>query len=89
MRKLLTVIALGLISVMSFAVEVQLWEKWQTSLDPAYDAVIAAFEKANPTIKIVAVSISIAMARVLRRYFLKRSSYSQTLLLVVRTVPVQ
>ena len=52
MRKLLTVIALGLISVMSFAVEVQLWEKWQTSLDPAYDAVIAAFEKANPTIKI-------------------------------------
>lgn len=52
MRKLLTVITLCFISVMSFAVEVQLWEKWQTSLDPAYDAVIAGFEKANPTIKI-------------------------------------
>ena len=52
MRKLLTVITLCLISVMSFAVEVQLWEKWQTSLDPAYDAVIAKFEKANPNIKI-------------------------------------
>ena len=33
MKKLLTVISLFVFSVMSFAVEVQLWEKWQTALD--------------------------------------------------------
>lgn len=52
MKKLLTVISLFVFSVMSFAVEVQLWEKWQTALDPTYDEVIKAFEKVNPTIKI-------------------------------------
>ena len=43
---------------------------------------------ANPTVKMVAVSISMAMALVLMRYFLNLSSYSHTLLLVVYTVPV-
>lgn len=52
MKKLLSLVSLFLFSVMAFAVEVQLWEKWQTALDPTYDEVIKAFEKANPTIKI-------------------------------------
>ena len=38
---------------------------------------------AKPTVKIVAVSISTAMARVLFRYSLKRSSYSHTRRFVV------
>jgi len=39
MKKLLSLVSLFLFSVMAFAVEVQLWEKWQTALDPTYDEV--------------------------------------------------
>ena len=43
---------------------------------------------ANPTVKIVAVSISTASARVFIRYSLKFSSNSHTRRLVVYTTPV-
>jgi DNA polymerase-3 subunit delta len=43
----------------------------------------------NPTIKIVAVSRSIAILRVFWRSFLNLSSCSQTRRFVVKTVPVQ
>ena len=51
--------------------------------------VIALHRTVKPTVKIVAVSISIAIALVGRKYALNPVSYSQTLLLVVKTVPVQ
>ena len=43
----------------------------------------------EPAEKIVAVSMSIAIERVLRRYSLNATSCSQTRRLVVYTVPVQ
>ena len=43
---------------------------------------------AKPTVKIVAVSISMAKARVVIKYSLKRSSNSHTRRLVVYTTPV-
>lgn len=51
-KKILLLVGLLLVSVMSFGVEVQLWEKWQVHLDKAYDEVIVKFEKENPDIKV-------------------------------------
>ncbi len=51
-KKLLALLGSIMISATMLGVEVQLWEKWQTALDPAYDKVIAEFENENPDIKI-------------------------------------
>ncbi len=53
MKRLLTgLAALALSCSVLLGVEVQLWEKWQVALDPAYDEAIKDFEKLNPDIKI-------------------------------------
>ncbi|NLK62939.1 MAG: extracellular solute-binding protein [Fusobacteria bacterium] len=51
-KKLLAILGSILLSTALLGVEVQLWEKWQTELDPTYDEIIASFEKTNPDIKI-------------------------------------
>lgn len=51
-KVLLGFVSMLLIGTLSFSVEVQLWEKWQTALDPTYDEVIKMFEKENTSIKV-------------------------------------
>lgn len=51
-KKLLALLGSILLSATMMGVEVQLWEKWQVALDPAYDEAISSFEKENPDIKV-------------------------------------
>jgi thiol-disulfide isomerase/thioredoxin len=67
------------------------WALWCKPCKKELDAYNELYEEWQDEtgVKIVAVSISTAIERVLCKYFLNRLSYSQTLLLVVKTVPVQ
>ncbi|BDU51065.1 extracellular solute-binding protein [Haliovirga abyssi] len=51
-KSLLMLIAMLIVTSLSFSTEIQIWEKWESTIDPTYDKAIAMFEKENPGITV-------------------------------------